>query len=149
MRLRKRFFGLLSTASLLGMLIVPATAATNAYAVGCYAESCSGLDPIQEGCSADAVTIYQLNNVGFWGEGTLQLRFSVRCQAAWAKVFNDGFANNDIASVQNTEGWDTFRSVDYNGGDAYTDMVNDLGSIHSEACITHNNSNNSTCTSWF
>lgn len=40
----------------------------------------------------------------------------------------------------------SFASV---SGAAYTDMVDDLGTIRSQACIGHNGSNGSTCTGWY
>lgn len=145
---RKRLVGLFAATALVTGIVVPVTASP-AWAVGCFADSCTGKDPISMGCANDAVTIYTKTGVGNWSEGILQLRYSRNCAAAWAKVYDDGSLNNDIAWVSNTQGWTFTRPVDNGGGDAYTDMVDDLGTIQSKACIGHSGSNSSTCTSWF
>lgn len=145
---RKRFFRLLLATALVTGIYLPATA-TSAFAASCYASSCTGLDPISEGCSSDARTIYQKTGVGRWGSGILELRYSTNCAAAWAKVYDDGSDNGDVAWVTNTQGWTITQPVDFWGGDAYTDMVDDLGVVQSQACIGHNGSNSSTCTGWW
>jgi hypothetical protein len=142
---RKHLIGLLSAAILVSGVVVPLSAAP-AFAASCYGATCTYKDPIAQGCSNDAVTIYTVNGVGAWGSGTLQLRYSYACGAAWAKVYNDGCCTDEPISIQNSIGDYAYQFVDYWGGDAYTDMVDDVGSITSQACM---NSSTVKCTNWW
>ncbi|MFE4976022.1 hypothetical protein ACFRAR_28440 [Kitasatospora sp. NPDC056651] len=51
-------FGLAAvTTALTGFAVPAASAAAPQVTAGCYASSCSGRDPIQMGCNADAYTV--------------------------------------------------------------------------------------------
>jgi hypothetical protein len=143
MHLKRRLIGLLAAFVLSATVIVPLTAGPAA-AASCFASSCTGKDPINTGCVNDAQTIYTVNGVGAWGSGTLQLRYSPTCAAAWAKIYNDGSWNFDTISVSNTIGNYESQAVGNSSGAAYTNMVNDLGSIQSIACVGP-----SQCTGWY
>lgn len=71
-------------AGLLCVQVLPAVAA------GCYASSCNGDDPVQTGCSVNAVTVGQ-GPVVDWTTGkqigTVQLRWSKTCQANWGRAY--------------------------------------------------------------
>ena len=149
MHLKRRLIGLFAAFALSATVIVP-LAASPANAAGCYAGgdpnhiSCNGLDPIKTGCVNDAETIYTVTGVGTWGTGVLQLRYSPTCAAAWAKIYNDGSWSFDTISVHNTVGNSYDVNVGNTSGAAYTDMVNDLGSIQSQACVS-----GGACTGWW
>lgn len=146
MRLRKGLFGLLAMITLCTCVIVPLSAAPPAFAAGCYASSCTGLDPVQAGCASDAETIYTINGVGSWGKGILQLRYSPSCAAAWAKIYDDGRVNANNIIVENTLGQWQAAIVSQTDGSEYSNMVNDLGSIESQACVR---GPGAACTNWF
>jgi Protein of unknown function (DUF2690) len=146
MYFKKGLIGLMAATALGAGVLVPLSAAAPAFAASCYASSCTGLDPINAGCSGDAETIYTVNGVGAWGTGVLQLRFSPSCDAAWAKISDDGKANGNSIRVQNTLGQWEQSVVNQVGGSEYSDMVDDLGSIESQACVE---GVGSACTSWF
>ncbi|WP_405657842.1 DUF2690 domain-containing protein [Streptomyces sp. NBC_00079] len=55
-----------------------------ASSVGCVASGCTGKDPIQMGCSSDAVSLDTVSDDP-WGI-TLELRWSNACQASWARL---------------------------------------------------------------
>src|SRR5450755_1665756 len=71
----------------------PASATTHipsrAASVGCHGPGCSGWDPVQMGCSADAYTVgppakYFSTSQNEWI--TIYLRYSPACNANWAKI---------------------------------------------------------------
>ncbi|MFE0701721.1 DUF2690 domain-containing protein [Streptomyces sp. NPDC058872] len=55
--------------------------------VGCRKSSCSGEDPIQMGCDADAEILHQVTETD--GSVAIRLVWSAQCQAVWAKVSRD------------------------------------------------------------
>jgi Protein of unknown function (DUF2690) len=81
MKVRRRY--LTSLALLLGLLVPAAVAinATPAFAQGCYANSCTGLNPTTEGCN-NVSTIASVSD----GDLTAQLRYSPECYAVWVKI---------------------------------------------------------------
>lgn len=68
----------------------------------CFGNACNGGDPEVYGCAADAQTLVSGNG----GPGTIELRYSPHCNAAWARLVN-GVAgeqfglNNDLGQHQN------------------------------------------------
>lgn len=60
----------------------------------CFGTACNGLNPQSTGCSTDAVTLDQLTPPG--GGGTVELRYSAWCGAAWAR--SDNYAMNSYVS---------------------------------------------------
>lgn len=76
---------------LLAVPLLVLGAATPALAVGCHGASCNGKSPVVMGCAADAVTVTSVvdqDNAagGTFGRQVVQLRYSRRCNAAWARV---------------------------------------------------------------
>jgi hypothetical protein len=63
----------------------PAAASSRAASsVGCVASGCTGKDPIEMGCSADAVSLDTISDDS-WGIA-LELRWSNACQTSWARL---------------------------------------------------------------
>ncbi|MBV8542929.1 MAG: DUF2690 domain-containing protein [Pseudonocardiales bacterium] len=60
------------------------TAHATTTAASCNGNNCNGRDPIQAGCSGDAVTQYTLGT----SVGTLEHRYSRTCNASWARITN-------------------------------------------------------------
>jgi len=146
MRLKRWLMSLLAATALAAGVLIPLSAASPADAASCYASSCTGLDPNATGCASSAITVYTVNHVGTWGTGVLELRFSLACASAWAKISDDGKANaNNIIVSNNAGAWEA-SIVNQVGGSAYTDMVDDLGSIESQACV---HGPGSACTGWY
>lgn len=54
-----------------------------AHAAGCYAASCTGKDPVAEGCTG-ATTV--LSNSAEGGQFVIELRYSAACDAYWARA---------------------------------------------------------------
>jgi len=70
-----------------GIALVPASPA--AAAIGCYADTCTGRDPDKMNCT-DGTTIASFSlGANFY----VELRLSVACYAAWARVTNTWYAN--------------------------------------------------------
>ncbi|MEU5811083.1 DUF2690 domain-containing protein [Streptomyces sp. NPDC047718] len=88
----------------------PASAATS-----CLGSTCNGLDPATTVCQNDARTVLWAG----WNE--VELRYSPTCRAAWARK-TTGVPGRGI-SVTNSLG-NSYSTV-WNGGTAYTRMVND------------------------
>lgn len=55
-----------------------------AHAAGCYRSSCNGLFPAAQGCTADA---QQLDQAAVGSYGTVYLKYSPTCDAAWAEYY--------------------------------------------------------------
>jgi hypothetical protein len=58
------------------------TAPTQAYAVSCYGDYCSGKDPEATGCAAGAVTI-SAHQAGYY---RLEVRWSPTCKTNWTRL---------------------------------------------------------------
>lgn len=92
--------------------------ASTPLSVGCYGDYCSGKDPKQTGCSADAQTLGFKNLSG----ARLELRWSSTCKTEWARWIqyppgNNPFADDwptALAAVQDT-GYRQTASYDING----------------------------------
>ncbi|WP_377272379.1 DUF2690 domain-containing protein [Peterkaempfera sp. SMS 1(5)a] len=98
-----------------------ATGRPTATAGGCRAAGCVGRDPSSTGCAMDAVTLLSANN----GKVTLYIRYSPRCQAAWAKL-TDGAAK-DTATITTGTGQSATALIHW-GYDAFSPMVDASGS---------------------
>ncbi|MFF4582136.1 DUF2690 domain-containing protein [Streptomyces sp. NPDC001373] len=61
---------------------VSSAAASPSPAVSCHGSACAWLEPAQSICAGDAVTAYSGNQYG----AVIELRYSARCSAAWAKM---------------------------------------------------------------
>ncbi|MGW0120747.1 DUF2690 domain-containing protein [Streptomyces sp. NPDC003327] len=61
--------------------------ASPAAAAGCWRATCSGKDPIQMGCDADAEILQQVTEPD--ASVSVRLMWSPECQAVWAKVSRD------------------------------------------------------------
>ncbi|MGW2373192.1 MULTISPECIES: DUF2690 domain-containing protein [Kitasatospora] len=87
----------------------PASAATN-----CYASGCNGLDPAATTCADDAVTVST--------SGSLELRYSPSCRAAWGR---DRYSvPGELLTVTNSAG-QSYGVSSPSGGPLWTRMVND------------------------
>lgn len=82
-----------------GLLPVPASAAVTAYC----GDTCSGKDPEQTGCSADARTIPGTRTAiyGTGGESWVEIRWSDTCQTNWART-NASFVFGSVRAIQQT-----------------------------------------------
>lgn len=83
--------------------------------VGCYGDYCSGRDPRQSGCSADAETVASKDMSG----ARIELRWSARCKTEWARwiQYPVGFKSDlptNVAAVQDT-GYTQSVNYDVNG----------------------------------
>jgi hypothetical protein len=67
--------------ALLATFVVNVSQDRPASAASCYGNTCTGKDPVAMGCAGDARTIEQFT-AGF----RVELRYSPRCDAAWAKA---------------------------------------------------------------
>ncbi|MFF1906098.1 DUF2690 domain-containing protein [Kitasatospora sp. NPDC058218] len=83
----------------------------------CQAMGCSHKDPKATGCGADARTLL----TGNIGKVVIYLRYSQRCQAAWAAI-TEG-APNDYATITSSSG-ETETALIHWGYDNYSAMVN-------------------------
>jgi hypothetical protein len=62
----------------------PGEVGEHAAALGtCFNNTCNGLDPAAAGCEADAYTV---STGAIGGYGTVAVRYSPGCSAAWARV---------------------------------------------------------------
>ncbi|MER8042076.1 DUF2690 domain-containing protein [Streptomyces sp. NPDC094032] len=82
----------------------------------CEAETCFGLEPKHTVCSTDAITAYVDTDpvIG------IELRYSAKCRAAWAKISNT--TQGDVARIGDQAG----RKREYtqiSGRDAHTTML--------------------------
>jgi opacity protein-like surface antigen len=100
-RIRNVLIGVVSAAALttgvLAATAASASAATTAPAApaawhGCYGYGCIGKSAQAEGCSRDAATVYAISVYDGVRKTrvTLRLRYSPRCQSAWATVTDTG-----------------------------------------------------------
>jgi hypothetical protein len=83
-------------------------AATQAQAVGCYAASCSGWDPVAKGCSATSTT----TGSGTWG--TVSNRYSAGCRANWVRGQLSAAAVNAGYKM-----WLSIETTDSSGSDVF------------------------------
>lgn len=80
------------TAGALAATTGTASAATAGPWHGCYGYGCIGKSAQAEGCSGDASTVYAISSYDGLQRTrvTLRLRYSPRCQSAWATVTDTG-----------------------------------------------------------
>ncbi len=97
-------------------------------------------------CSSTAESPYS------WSDDavTIELRFSVGCQTAWARSTTSAAIIYTLSVIRIND--DKSESFGYQNGGAYTYQLNDVGSLHSKACIVYvfivpNNIGGSGCTS--
>ncbi|MFD8383727.1 DUF2690 domain-containing protein [Streptomyces sp. NPDC059679] len=132
-----RLFGALTLAgaTLAALAVTPSASAADdgqlpsRLAATCYASSCTGEDPQQTGCAADAITARSKKVSG----RTLELRYSRTCRAAWGRISNG--VPGDYVSIHSSSGAQFWAGVRYGSTSAYTGMVNDAGLI-AYACTT-------------
>lgn len=80
--------------------------------VGCYGDWCSGRDPQDMGCAADAITLNTAYLPG--SQAILELRWSPRCKTEWARVSGPGgWGSGDTLSV--TQPKSGYRQVGVSG----------------------------------
>ncbi|MFJ9949888.1 DUF2690 domain-containing protein [Kitasatospora sp. NPDC091207] len=93
------------------------TARTAPASPSCQAMGCSHKDPKATGCGADARTLL----TGNIGKVVIYLRYSQRCQAAWAAI-TEG-APDDYSTITSSAG-ETETALIHWGYDNYSAMVN-------------------------
>lgn len=120
-----------------GMALASATPAQAG--VKCYENTCTGKDPNAMGCAADAITESSSVTV----VGTLSLRFSPSCEAAWAKLTDAGISPQKIW-VHNTDDQYEWVTTGWFTGSGYTNMVQDGPGYQAQSCA-----DNYPCTGWF
>jgi hypothetical protein len=119
---------------LIGAVVVMATAVTvlsaaPASAAGCFGHTCNGRNPVAMGCGADAVTINhvtQQDNAsgGTFGRQVVQLRYSRRCNASWARVIASAGGTAHVTSSSAYMGGfsSTTRRTIFASGSVYSNM---------------------------
>jgi hypothetical protein len=141
-RLFSRWYALAATGVCAGVLaVLPMTvasaadkpAAPNAVSplVTCYKATCTGLDPVESGCSADAVTVQEKTTPG--GTLTVQLRFSFTCLAAWGRVEAGGI--DARVGIHSSDGVHSYRTLITPSTPPHTKMVNDEPGLFAWACV--------------
>ncbi len=83
-------------------------------------QACHAIDPIQAGCSTDAKTTAQK----LIPNGLIEIRFSEKCQAKWARTTSYiGSAALVYAQMNDPIAPGVLQSTQHNATSAYTDMV--------------------------
>lgn len=82
----------------------------------CKGENCFGLEPNHTVCRTDAVTAFVDTDPVI----SIELRYSAKCQAAWAKISNT--TQGDIARISDRAGR-TREYTQISGRDAHTTML--------------------------
>jgi hypothetical protein len=121
------------------LLVIPTTFAAGAIpasAAGCYANSCTGLNPTTEGCT-NVSTIASVSD----GDLTAALRYSPVCYAVWVKIYGPPDYQYGGAVQGYTSQSSPYPVVEYiatppSSVGTYSDMV----SFHywTKACIAYN-----------
>jgi hypothetical protein len=96
----------------------PASAQTTRMTVGCYGDYCSGQDPEQSGCSADARTIVRTGVYGTGGTQWVEIRWSDTCKTNWARTNVLGTTLQAVQQTGYTQGYSN-----NNGTYAWTKMI--------------------------
>jgi hypothetical protein len=144
MRSVKTLLALPAGALLLAGLVAATAAPAQAAAPrSCHGYSCSGRDPRAMGCERDAQTEAQVRPAG--GGPVVELRYSRRCQAAWASMRD------------RSAGWpyrlDVRRGASYTGsGSRYYPTTTEMTGSRApyRACVAIRPSRDRyTCTRWF
>jgi len=114
-----------------------------AAAAGCRGSSCTGKDPVAQGCDDDG-RLVESKPYGSDASIKIQLFYSAACRANWARSVDapDGGAvlvanRNGQKQVKNTNGAKTY---------VWTAMVD--GSVAAHACLGPQNSDALTCTAY-
>ncbi|MGW2082294.1 DUF2690 domain-containing protein [Streptomyces sp. NPDC001939] len=95
----------------------PATSPATALPLAtCRSDSCTSVEPKDTVCSLDAITAYTGHKFGV----TIELRYSSRCEAAWAKMSNTSPEDRVIITP---ERGDSEEYRQQTGHDAHTRMV--------------------------
>lgn len=76
-------------------------------APACHAGTCNGRNPVATGCASDAVTLASRTwsdhaAGGTFGQHTVELRYSHRCDASWARVRTSA---GGTAGVTRVDAW--------------------------------------------
>jgi hypothetical protein len=153
----KRLAAMLSAVgAVVGMTIAVAPHAVADAVPACWSSGCSQKDPGKEGCLPTAytpvsVTWVAYDTVNGPAYAYIELRYSVDCGAAWARV-NLTDPSHMMKSVsffvRNTKGV-VQPYVALAGVSSWTDMVDDAGSsINAQACVG-TASKPIYCTSWW
>jgi hypothetical protein len=111
------------------------------------AHSLDGKNPTTAGCSGDATTMRSAKLVTKSGVvgGKIELRYSIKCHAAWARITlasdtpNNYSGNSNKAVIhRNTDGKEYSCSVPVKGTSCYTAMVYDKDPNSAYAKGTYN-----------
>ncbi|MFH9090952.1 DUF2690 domain-containing protein [Streptomyces sp. NPDC017673] len=93
----------------------------------CHSDSCTSVKPEDAVCSQDAITVYSGSKFGV----TIELRYSPRCAAAWAKMSNT--SPGDRVIITPKRGGSQEYRQQY-GHDAHTRMVSVTRPEDARAC---------------
>lgn len=110
-------------------------------AVGCKGKSCTGKNPHTMGCDRDAKTI--ATKVPGGGGPKVQLRYSKKCDAAWARLATNTPSWPFMLAVKNHKNYVEYGSSLYR---AYTQMAG--RPLKYKACVKGYSSDHWYCTSW-
>jgi hypothetical protein len=95
--------------------------------VSCHGATCNSLEPARSACAEDAVTAYTGNKYG----AVIELRYSARCGAAWAKMSKTS-AGDRVVITPGQGNAEEYRQQ--YGRDAHTPMVAVDSSRDARAC---------------
>lgn len=102
-----------------GPTLVPvATPMAHAQSVSCEGDWCSGRDPMETNCAADARTVASQGVYGTYGATYVELRWSPTCKTNWARA---NFVTTSIKSVQSTTYTQGYSSN--NGAVSWSKMI--------------------------
>ena len=121
--LRRARTGLLAAGAAAALATASAVLSpTPAAAAGCYGDYCSGKDPEQTGCSADA---YTTASARIPGTGAyVELRWSPTCKTNWTRAnWYPDPSNTTISAVQCPTGYTQRGTSGYANGYYWTKMI--------------------------
>lgn len=90
-------------------------------AASCFAQSCEGLWPDQQGCDRDAITPVP---AVYFKDLILELRYSRACRAAWGRI--SSATPGDRVRIHSSDGSTDVRELAPGKTSTYTLMVNDM-----------------------
>jgi hypothetical protein len=102
-----------------GATVAPGLVPTaSAQTVSCWGDWCSGLDPMNTNCAADAYTVASNYVYGSGGTTYVEIRWSPTCKTNWARA---NFVTSNIKALQST-GYTQGYSAD-NGAVSWSKMI--------------------------
>lgn len=105
----------------------PTTSKATAALATCHNDSCASVEPKETICSQDATTAYTAHKFGV----TIELRYSPRCDAAWAKMSNASPGDRVIITPARGDSEEYRQQY---GHDAHTRMAPAIRPEDARAC---------------